>query len=145
VTDKAGIRAVLLPLIRQAVDDPGAVLAALGVADSGPESLPGLRANAVLEVVTPFLGEPQPVAVLSVVRPSGEVQRWNSDKPHRCPECHAVAVDLERPSRWKVYECCMCHALFARWPLLARFLPKAGVRCSEHRVCEGCGKVRNDR
>ena len=60
------------------------------------------------------------------------VTRWNDDKPHRCPWCHAVAVDLERPRRWRVYECCRCHARFTRFPWAARLLPFAGVRCSEH-------------
>jgi len=59
---------------------------------------------------------------------------WNYDKKHRCPSCHAVAIDMERPSKWKVYECCRCHARFARFPRLARVLPFAGVMCSEHRV-----------
>ncbi len=62
-----------------------------------------------------------------------EVLGWNSDKPHRCPACHAVAVDMGRPSRWRVYTCCRCEALFTRWPGLAWLLPKAGVRCAEHR------------
>lgn len=62
------------------------------------------------------------------------VTRWNDDKPHRCPWCHAVAVDMERPSRWRVYRCCRCRARFTRFPHLARWLPFAGVRCSEHRA-----------
>lgn len=60
--------------------------------------------------------------------------RWNVDKPHRCPRCHAVAVDLERPRWWRVYTCCRCGARFARWPWLAPVLNNAGVRCSEHRT-----------
>lgn len=57
---------------------------------------------------------------------------WNVSKPHRCPECHAIAVDMERPSRWRVYTCCQCNTRFARWPRLARVLRDAGIRCSYH-------------
>lgn len=66
--------------------------------------------------------------------PSPSVVRWNDDKPHRCPECHAVAVDMPLPLRsvW-VYTCCRCYTRFARWPHLARLLPKAGIRCTQHR------------
>lgn len=60
------------------------------------------------------------------------VTRWNDDKPHRCPWCHAVAVDLERPRPWRVYQCYRCGARFARYPWLGRWLPFTGVRCSEH-------------
>lgn len=60
--------------------------------------------------------------------------RWNDDKKHRCPRCHAVAVDMEAVKSLAVYECCRCHVLFTRWPRLARVLPKRGVRCSFHRV-----------
>jgi hypothetical protein len=60
------------------------------------------------------------------------VQRWNEDKRHRCPLCHAVAVDMGPARSWRVYECCRCAARFTRWPWLARLLPFAGVRCSEH-------------
>jgi hypothetical protein len=56
---------------------------------------------------------------------------WNDDKKHRCPACHAVTVDLERPRSWRVYTCCRCGTRFTRWPRLARLLPEAGVRCSE--------------
>lgn len=63
------------------------------------------------------------------------VHKWNSDKPHRCPQCHAVAVDMPLPchSLW-VYTCCGCGILFTRWPFLAKILPSAGVRCSYHRT-----------
>lgn len=59
--------------------------------------------------------------------------RWNADKPHRCPECHAIAVDAPPAARsfW-VFTCCRCDARFTRWPRLARLLPKAGIRCTEH-------------
>jgi hypothetical protein len=72
--------------------------------------------------------------------------RWNDDKKHRCPDCHAVAVDMERPSSWKVYTCCRCGTLFTRWPRLARLLPKAGVRCSEHAapVLSGTGTTEGE-
>lgn len=58
------------------------------------------------------------------------VHTWNADKPHRCPECHAVAVP-DGPSTWQVYTCCRCGELFTRWPLLAPLLPKAGVVCTD--------------
>lgn len=64
--------------------------------------------------------------------PAGVV-RWNEDKPHRCPHCHTVATDIKRPSSWMACECCTCGTLFARWPRLARWLPRAGVMCSVHR------------
>ena len=60
-----------------------------------------------------------------------KILRWNSDKPHRCPQCHAVTVPY-KPSSWAVYECCRCHAQFTRWPRLARFLPNHGVVCDVH-------------
>ncbi|WP_330173032.1 hypothetical protein OG875_05135 [Streptomyces sp. NBC_01498] len=59
--------------------------------------------------------------------------RWNHDKPHRCPNCHAVAVSLERPKWWRIYTCCRCDARFTRWPRLAPVLNDAGVMCREHR------------
>jgi hypothetical protein len=58
--------------------------------------------------------------------------RWNFDKPHRCPECHAIAVDLERPKSWRIYTCCRCTTRFTRWPRLAWLLPDAGAMCSHH-------------
>jgi hypothetical protein len=61
-----------------------------------------------------------------------EVARWNADKRHRCPRCHAVAVDLEQPRWWRVYTCCCCGSRFTRWPSLAWLLPDAGIRCAEH-------------
>ncbi|MEU9615916.1 hypothetical protein AB0D56_30805 [Streptomyces sp. NPDC048209] len=62
------------------------------------------------------------------------VARWNVDKPHRCPDCHAVAVDMEKPKKWRVYTCCRCGTQFTRWPHLVFVLPNAGIRCSEHRA-----------
>jgi len=62
---------------------------------------------------------------------------WNVDKPHRCPLCHAVAIDMGRPRWWRVYTCHRCEGRFTRWPSLARLLPHAGVQCSEHRTTEG--------
>lgn len=60
------------------------------------------------------------------------VVRWNFDKPHRCPACHAIAVSVERPKSWRVYQCCQCRTRFTRWPRLARLLPNAGITCSGH-------------
>lgn len=62
------------------------------------------------------------------------VLRWNTDKPHRCPDCHAVAVSIETPRSWRVYTCCRCATRFTRWPRLARLLPDAGIFCGEHRT-----------
>lgn len=60
--------------------------------------------------------------------------RWYDDKPHRCPDCYAVAVDMDpHPTRWWVYTYCRCGTRFTRWPHIAWLLPEAGVRCSEHR------------
>lgn len=60
------------------------------------------------------------------------ITRWNHDKPHRCPACHAIAISGERPTWWRVYTCCRCHVQFTRWPRLAPLLPQVGTRC-EHR------------
>ncbi|MGW1998426.1 hypothetical protein [Embleya sp. NPDC001921] len=57
------------------------------------------------------------------------VTRWNADKPHRCPDCHAIAVSGHRASPWRVYTCCRCGTRFARRPWLARLLPDAGHTC----------------
>jgi hypothetical protein len=69
------------------------------------------------------------------------IERWDDDKPHRCPKCHAVAVDMERPGRWKIYACCRCGCLFSRHPCLAQAgaLRLAGIMCSQHR----CGATEN--
>lgn len=58
---------------------------------------------------------------------------WNADKPHRCPSCHTVAIDVGRPRRLTVYTCCRCGARFTCWPKIAALLPDSGVVCSEHR------------
>lgn len=58
--------------------------------------------------------------------------RWNPDKPHRCPACHAIAVSGQAPRSWRVYTCCRCGTRFTRWPRLARLLVDAGVSCGEH-------------
>lgn len=60
------------------------------------------------------------------------VMRWNPNKKHRCPLCHTIAIDMEDPKSWAVYECCNCHTSFARWPRLASWVPFRGVKCSEH-------------
>lgn len=60
------------------------------------------------------------------------VVRWNTDKKHRCPGCHAVAVASERPRSTRIYTCCRCATRFARWPRLWRLLSEAGVCCDEH-------------
>jgi ribosomal protein L37AE/L43A len=61
------------------------------------------------------------------------VLRWNIDKNHRCPECHAVAVDMGRPRSSRVYTCCRCGVRFTRWPRLAWLMRDVGVQCSVHR------------
>jgi hypothetical protein len=61
-----------------------------------------------------------------------KVLKWNEDKKHRCPECHAVTIDTQKPSKWKVYQCCRCGTVFCARPRLADLLPFAGVVCSEH-------------
>lgn len=73
-----------------------------------------------------------------------KVFRWNTDKPHRCPQCHTVVVNgtlshLRRPrflstysaSSWAVYECCRCKTRFTRWPWLAVLLPVRGCNAEE--------------
>lgn len=61
------------------------------------------------------------------------IQRYNADKPHRCPQCHAVAVGGgDEFSPFRVYTCCQCGTRFTRWPRLAPVLPKVGIRCGEH-------------
>lgn len=62
------------------------------------------------------------------------VVRWNTDKKHRCPSCHAVTVDDQRPSWRETYDCCRCGTRFARWPVLSPLLPDRGVVCTEHRT-----------
>lgn len=60
------------------------------------------------------------------------VMRWNSDKKHRCPWCHAVTMQ-QPPSSLAVYQCCRCGTRFTRWPAVAWLLPDKGVVCPEHR------------
>lgn len=59
-----------------------------------------------------------------------KVLQWNTDKKHRCPQCHAIAV--LGPKSWEVYECCRCGVRFTRWPRLARIFPFRGVVCHVH-------------
>jgi hypothetical protein len=58
---------------------------------------------------------------------------WDTDKPHRCPDCWAATVDRwpSLRSLW-IYTCCMCGEQFTRWPVLWVFLPRATIRCVEH-------------
>lgn len=63
-----------------------------------------------------------------------KTHRWNTDKKHRCPGCHAVHHwrTGRHPSwRW-VYHCCHCHAWFARWPRLAWWLPTHLCESEDH-------------
>lgn len=46
------------------------------------------------------------------------IQKWNIDKPHRCPECHTIAVSGYRPKWYRVYTCCQCKTEFCKWPKL---------------------------
>lgn len=49
------------------------------------------------------------------------VKLWNSDKPHRCPDCHVI-VDTGKPAnKWALYQCCHCRVFFARHPRLVFF------------------------
>jgi len=51
------------------------------------------------------------------------------DKPHRCPNCWAVAIRYpDQPRWWRVHTCCRCGARFTRWPRLARLLPNTRTR-----------------
>lgn len=59
-----------------------------------------------------------------------KTQRWNDDKKHRCPACHAIAVP-EGPGSFSTYTCCRCGVGFARWPWLAWVLRRRGVVCPE--------------
>lgn len=59
------------------------------------------------------------------------VLRYNDDKPHRCPRCHAVA-DADQRCKREVVTCCTCGARFTRWPRFQRFLKEAGVVCTDH-------------
>lgn len=58
------------------------------------------------------------------------VVKWNTDKPHRCPDCHTCVVWGESPRWWGVYQCCRCSTVFARFPrTLARFMPMRTGMC----------------
>ena len=61
------------------------------------------------------------------------VLKWNEDKPHRCPGCHAVAMpsSAEQPRRGVVYTCCRCGARFSSSPS-RRGMPQRGVVCDQH-------------
>lgn len=62
--------------------------------------------------------------------------RWNIDKPHRCPECHSVAVAGDTPKSWRVYACCRCSTRFTRWPRIAWLLPFRADSCDCNTVWE---------
>lgn len=62
---------------------------------------------------------------------SGSIMRYNSDKPHRCPECHAV-TDPDHLSATSVVSCCRCGCSFTRFPRLAFVLRFRGVVCPGH-------------
>lgn len=50
------------------------------------------------------------------------IRPWNWDKPHRCPTCHAIHYS-DDPMMWqRVYRCCRCSTLFARWPRVALWM-----------------------
>ena len=55
---------------------------------------------------------------------------WNYDKTHRCPSCHTVAIDMEKPRRGVIYTCCKCGTKFSSAPKTAKI--EAGIMCSEH-------------
>ena len=59
--------------------------------------------------------------------------KWNEDKPHRCPNCHTIAVpsSVERPQRGVVYTCCGCGVRFSSSPS-RRSMPERGVVCDQH-------------
>jgi hypothetical protein len=103
---------------------------------SALNAIPGRPSNMAAEVCVIITLEAEGFHIVSGAELPAA--RWNSDKRHRCPRCHAVAVDMGRPRSWLVYECCRCAARFTRWPRLAGLLPFAGIRCSEHREA-GCG------
>lgn len=59
-------------------------------------------------------------------------RRWNVDKRHRCPKCHAIVVHYATVSSWRAYVCCRCVTRFARWPRLAWLLPTRPCDSEEH-------------
>ncbi|MEU8952008.1 hypothetical protein [Streptomyces sp. NPDC048489] len=61
------------------------------------------------------------------MRGRSPVTGWNTNKPHRCPQC---AYDvIAAPSRWEVYTCCNCATRFARYPRMQRILRHTGIMC----------------
>ena len=57
----------------------------------------------------------------------------NTDKPHRCPACHAVAIpdgNAKRLLTGASVTCCRCGTRFTRWPWLV--LRHRGVVCHSH-------------
>ena len=47
---------------------------------------------------------------------SVEVMLWNRDKKHRCPNCHAVTITMEKPQEKTLYTCCKCSMQFSSDP-----------------------------
>lgn len=52
------------------------------------------------------------------------IRRWNYDKKHRCPQCHAIWVyapkyeawaEKRKPHYWPIHDCYACGARFAGW------------------------------
>ena len=48
------------------------------------------------------------------------LRQWNSDKPHRCPQCHRVWTYVlfapdgrSKPQWWKIYKCPYCQTKFS--------------------------------
>jgi hypothetical protein len=68
------------------------------------------------------------------VNEAAAMLRADIDKPHRCPECWAVASygdrfpwkrqDGIRIRWWRSYRCACCGQRFARWPWLPREHPE---------------------
>lgn len=51
------------------------------------------------------------------------IMRWNTDKKHRCPNCHAIP-EVGDIKSWRTYVCCGCFTSFTRWPRLGWLWPK---------------------
>lgn len=66
------------------------------------------------------------------------VVKYNDDKPHRCPVCHAITVyyDGAPPARRLLtlasVTCCRCGTEFTRWPDLPVII-RRGIACEDHR------------
>lgn len=64
------------------------------------------------------------------------VRNWNYDKPHRCPECHAIWTYQTKddnygitPRWWRTYTCKSCGAVFSgRWAWAERWRDKIRLR-----------------